>query len=265
MSDHTQLIDTTIIEAIVDGSFSDPFSVLGIHSIDKQSDKVIRAFLPGAEAIEVVGSDSETRLCELTRIHKGGFFEGCVEYSDLDRYRFRVHYPLTTVEMDDPYRFGSSISSNDLYLFHEGSHEHAYRFLGANQLSQEGVTGVRFTVWAPNARRVAVVGDFNNWDERTHPMRLHYDSGIWELFLPQAKAGDHYKYAIHGADGNLLPLKADPYARHMELRPGTATKVPQDEKFSWQDLDWLKNRSEKHQVNSAISIYEVHPWLLAAW
>lgn len=259
MNDHAQSISTAVIESIIDGTFSDPFSVLGIHTIDKQSTKVIRAFLPGAEAIEVVGSDSETLLCELTRLHSSGFFEGFVDYPDLSKYRFRVHYPLTTVEIDDPYRFASSITDNDLYLFHEGSHEYAYRFLGANQLSQEGVTGIRFSVWAPNARRVAVVGDFNNWDERTHPMRLHYNSGIWELFLPQASPGDHYKFAVRGADGNPLPLKADPFARHMELRPGTASKVPQDEKFSWQDLDWLKSRGNKQQTDSAISIYEAHP------
>lgn len=259
MSIHKQVTSNAVIESIVKGNFADPFSVLGIHSTGNRASQVIRAFLPGAEAIEVIGSDSETLLGELTRVHSGGFFEGCVDYPDLKKYRFRVHYPLTTVEMDDPYRFGSSISDNDLYLFHEGSHEHAYRLLGANHVSQEGVTGVRFTVWAPNARRVSVVGDFNNWDERTHPMRVHFNSGIWELFLPIARPGDHYKYAVHGADGNLLTLKADPFARHMELRPGTASRVPQDEKFNWQDLDWLKLRGQKQGTGSAISIYEVHP------
>jgi 1,4-alpha-glucan branching enzyme len=262
VSSYTRTIDDALIETIVDGSLVDPFSVLGIHPGNTLSQKVIRAFLPGAEAVELLGSDSQTLLGELTRVHAGGLFEGCVNYPDLSKYRFRVHYPLTTLEIDDPYRFGSSISNEDLYLFHEGSHEQAYRFLGANHLSQEGVTGVRFAVWAPNARRVAVVGDFNNWDERTHPMRLHHDSGVWELFLPQAKPGDHYKYAIHDADGNLLPLKADPFARQMELRPGTASRVPRDEKFNWQDLDWLKSRGNRQRVNSAISIYEVH---LGSW
>ena len=258
MSTPVALTDKSIINAIVEGTFSDPFSVLGIHDIREKSGKVIRAFIPGAEAVEVVGYDRETRLGELARQHDGGFFEGLVDYPELSNYRLRVHYPLTTVDIDDPYRFGSSLNPGDLYLFHEGTHEHAYRFLGANQLSQNGVHGVRFVVWAPNARRVAVVGDFNNWDERMHPMRLHYDSGIWELFLPQAQPGDHYKYAIHGADGNLLPLKADPFARQMELRPGTASKVPQQEKFTWKDLQWLDKRGPRHRPDSAISIYEVH-------
>ncbi|MEZ5488820.1 MAG: 1,4-alpha-glucan branching protein GlgB [Gammaproteobacteria bacterium] len=258
MSSYQQTIDNAVIESVVSGNFNDPFAVLGIHHVADFSGRVIRTFLPGAEAVEVLGSDSETHLGELQRLHSHGFFEGIVPYPDLTKYRLRVHYPLSSIDIDDPYRFASSLSADDLYLFHQGSHENAYRMLGANRLSQEGVLGVRFTVWAPNARRVAVVGDFNNWDERTHPMRVHFDSGIWELFLPGAQPGDHYKYAIRAADGRPLPLKADPFARQMELRPGTASRIPLEEKFTWRDLSWMQHRGSRQQVDSPVSIYEVH-------
>ncbi|MCB1670142.1 MAG: 1,4-alpha-glucan branching protein GlgB, partial [Pseudomonadales bacterium] len=259
MNGHRQLIDNAVLESVLAGNFNNPFAVLGIHTVEDGRQRVIRAFLPGAEAVEVLGSDSETILGELQRLHRSGFFEGLVPYPDLNRYRLRVHYPLTSLDIDDPYRFPSSLGADDLYLFHEGSHEYAYRMLGANPLSQDGVTGVRFAVWAPNARRVAVVGDFNNWDERTHPMRVHYESGIWELFLPGVAVGENYKYAIQAADGNPLPLKADPFARWMELRPGTASRVPPVEKFGWQDLEWMENRGERQRIDSPVSIYEVHP------
>jgi len=259
MNSETHLLDDAKINAIVSGTHNDPFSILGMHTIEGVDWKVIRAFLPGAETIEILATDSETHLGKLKRLHDDGFFEGSIHYSELVAYRLKVNYPLASLIIDDPYRFGSSLDSDDLYLFHEGSHEYAYRLLGANLMSQEGVTGVRFTVWAPNASRVAVVGDFNNWDERVHPMRVHHDSGIWELFVPAISPGEHYKYAIHDGGGNRLPLKADPYARQMELRPGTASRVPMEEKYSWQDLDWLNNRRDRQRVDSPLSIYEVHP------
>ncbi len=258
MNNHRQIIDNAVLESVVAGNFNNPFAVLGIHSTKDNSRRVIRTYLPGAEAVEVLGTDSETLLGELERLHKSGFFEGMIAYPELTRYRLRVHYPLTSIDIDDPYRFPTTLGADDLYLFHEGSNEYAYRMLGANPISQDGVIGVRFAVWAPNARRVAVVGDFNNWDERIHPMRVHYDSGVWDLFLPGVKPGENYKYAIQAADGNSLPLKADPYARAMELRPGTASRIPAEVKFTWQDLDWMQNRGKRQQIDSPVTIYEVH-------
>jgi len=218
--------DDFVIEALVTGTLSDPFSVLGIHKLDSGKGKIIRVFLPGAEAVEAVNVSAKTTLCKLTCIHDMGVFEGVVTTPRITSYKLLVHYPQASVVVDDPYRFPASISSEDLYLFHEGRHEKAYQFLGANSLVIDDVEGVHFAVWAPNARRAAVVGDFNNWDDRVHAMRLHFDSGIWELFVPGVSAGEHYKFAINSADGSLLPLKSDPFARRMELRPGTASRIP---------------------------------------
>ncbi|MFM1896232.1 MAG: hypothetical protein RLZZ385_1306 [Pseudomonadota bacterium] len=249
------------MESLLKGTHSNPFAVLGPHRLADSDEAVVRVFLPGAEAVDVMAAGAGTTdepLCALNRLHKAGLFEGLLALSHSRNYRLRVHYPLATREIHDPYRFGSSISGNDLYLFHEGRHEKAFHFLGANHRCVDGVDGVLFAVWAPNARRVAVVGDFNNWDERVHGMRLHFDSGIWELFLPGVGTGDHYKFSIQSADGSQLPLKSDPYARCMEVRPGTASRVAEAKAFAWQDGQWMDQRNRHQHVDAAISIYEVH-------
>jgi 1,4-alpha-glucan branching enzyme len=256
------LTDRCVVDAIVSGNLNDPFAILGRHGTDRESVKVIRTFLPGADAIEVLAGDGVAQLGRLRRVHEAGFFEGAFSDQVLSAYRLRVHYPLTSIDIDDPYRFPATLEPHDLYLFHEGTHEQVYRVLGANPLTIDGIRGIRFAVWAPNASRVAVVGDFNNWDERTHPMRRHYDSGVWELFLPIAQTGDHYKYALRTADGRRLPLKADPYGRLMELRPGTASRIPGEEAFDWQDRHWLLERKDRQRIDAPLSIYEVH---LGSW
>ena len=264
MNVRQQLLDEAIVESLLKGTHSNPFSVLGAHRLPDSEDAVLRVFLPGAEAIDVTDREAadDKLICSLTRIHKSGLFEGLLPARLQRRYRLRVHFPLATRELDDPYSFGSCISGDDLYLFHEGRHERAYQFLGANHRCIDGVTGVLFAVWAPNARRVAVVGDFNNWDERVHGMRLHFDSGIWELFLPGVEQGEHYKFAIQSADGTVLPLRADPYARSMEVRPGTASRVGTTAAWSWQDQQWMQSRGRHQHTDAAISIYEVH---LGSW
>lgn len=258
MSNYSPTLDKAIISAVVNGSFNDPFSVLGSHTLATGKGRVIRVFLPGAESVEAVGKDGKHLMCKMHRIHRDGLFEGVMSRKSQSPYQLRVQFPLTTVLLQDPYRFGSTLSNDDIYLFHEGRLESAYQTLGANPIQIDGIDGVRFTVWAPNARRVSVVGDFNNWDERVHGMRLHFNSGIWELFLPAVAVGDNYKFAIVGADGSQLPLKSDPYARQTELRPGTASKVPGLESFPWQDNDWMQTRGQRQNIESAISIYEVH-------
>lgn len=145
----------------------------------------------------------------------------------------------------------------DLYLFAEGNHRDLSSCLGAQLKTVDGVDGVRFAVWAPNARRVSVVGDFNVWDGRRHPMRLRHPSGVWELFVPRLGSGEAYKYEILGAHG-ILPLKSDPVALATQLPPDTASKVASPLSIDWQDLDWMQARGERQRADAPLSIYELH-------
>jgi 1,4-alpha-glucan branching enzyme len=247
-------MDQSIIDLLVGGQHADPFAVLGLHRSDKK--------VPGAVAIDAIARTNGDKVCSLTKIHDQGLFEGIFVDNGTADYQLQVQYPLATMKLDDPYRYGSLINAQDLHLFHEGSHENAHHFLGSHVKVVGDTEGVLFAVWAPNAGRVAVVGEFNNWDTRTHPMRHHVNSGIWELFVPGVKTGAHYKYAINKPGGEALPLKSDPYARAMELRPGTASKVTSADAFRWQDDKWMNSRKHCHSSDAPISIYEVH---LGSW
>lgn len=163
---------------------------------------------------------------------------------------------------EDPYRFGSTIGEMDLYLFGEGRHERLYDWLGAQVMEVDGVPGVRFAVWAPNARRVSVVGEFNFWDGRHHMMRKHIPSGIWEIFIPHLPLGTLYKYEIKTRDGHLLPQKADPVGFAAERPPQTASKVVDTRDYVWSDENWMNSREQRSAIDSPISIYEVH---LGSW
>ena len=181
------------MEALVRGEHGDPFAVLGPHVISRGAERalVIRAFLPRAEKVAVIPLVGDLSFQPMNRIHPDGLFEVAFPGRD-DRvaYRFRwTDAAGVEVETDDPYRFPSTLSDFDLYLIGEGTHYRSYEKLGAHPLTLEGVAGVLFAVWAPNARRVSVVGDFNGWDGRAHPMRLHPGNGLWELFLPGIGAG----------------------------------------------------------------------------
>ena len=182
---------------------------------------VVRVFLPDAEEVEVV--DDKGHESELHRIHDAGLFAGRMANGS-QRYRLRARFGEQVVEIEDPYRFPPILSDFDLYLLGEGTHLHLYDKLGAHPMVLDGVAGVAFAVFAPNARRVSVVGDFNFWDGRRHAMRVR-GNGFWEIFVPGAKAGDKYKYEIIGRDGRMLPLKSDPVAFAAELRPQTASIV----------------------------------------
>src|SRR5690242_499458 len=213
--------------AIVEGRHSDPFRYLGLH---KEGGKtIVRAFLPEATQVDAVGEHGNAAT--LTRIHEAGLFAGAAP-EGAHRYQLRARFGNNVVELEDPYRFPPVLSDYDLYLLGEGTHQRIYDKLGAHPLTLDGVEGVAFVVLAPNARRVSVVGDFNYWNPRRHPMRVR-GSGYWELFIPRARPGDHYKFDIIGPRGQHLPMKSDPVAFAAEVRPKTASivmdlaKVPQ--------------------------------------
>jgi 1,4-alpha-glucan branching enzyme len=247
------------IEALVEGRHADPFSILGPHR-DALGNTRIRVWMPGATSIGIADASSGKPIALSQRLHAAGLFEATLAKlpPDFD-YRLTVAWPNNDYSvMADAFSFGSQISSDDLKLLTQGNHPQPYTVLGAHIDKQRGVQGVRFALWAPNAKRVSVVGDFNQWDGRRHPMRLRHEAGVWEMFIPHVKVGDHYKYELIDRHGQLLPLKADPYAFATQLRPDTASRVgllPEIQSLS-------KERARANVRDSAISIYEVHA---ASW
>jgi 1,4-alpha-glucan branching enzyme len=239
-------------EAIVNGRHADPFNYLGPHFEDDAP--VVRVFLPDAATVKVV--DDAGQVSELPRIHEAGLFAGRVASGD-QHYRLQARYGDREVEMEDAYRFPPILTDLDLYLLGEGTHLELYDKLGAHPMRHDGVDGVAFAVFAPNARRVSVVGDFNLWDGRRHAMRAR-GHGYWEIFVPDVRPFDKYKYEIVGHDGLMLPLKSDPVAFAAEVRPSTAsvvvdaTRLPQP----------LRLERNVNALDAPISIYEVH---LGSW
>jgi 1,4-alpha-glucan branching enzyme len=250
--------DQPAIDAIVEARHGDPFAVLGPH--DVAGGCAVRAFIPDVDAVQAIAAEGDPAGCvvlaTLERVHPAGFWSGLMRQRA--PYRLRVRRGDETTVRDDPYRFGPVLGELDIYLLAEGRHRELGEALGAHLATMDGVDGTRFAVWAPNARRVSVVGGFNAWDGRRHPMRQRGSSGIWELFIPGVGVGAIYKYELVGPDGALLPLRADPCAAAAETPPATASVVA-DTRFDWQARDW-RARQEPDQP---ISVYEVHAssWL----
>ncbi|MBM1195038.1 1,4-alpha-glucan branching protein GlgB [Pseudomonas weihenstephanensis] len=248
------LPDRQDIEALIKAEHRDPFSILGPHA-DGQGGQVIRAFLPQALSVNVIDRAGGQVLGPLSITEVPGLFVG--QFAQLQPYALRINWAAGEQTSEDPYSFGPLLGEMDLYLFAEGNHRDLSTCLGAQVMSVDGVPGVRFAVWAPNARRVSVVGDFNIWDGRRHPMRLRHPSGVWELFIPRLEAGEAYKYEILGAEG-ILPLKADPMALATQLPPDTASKVASPLSVDWQDAHWMHARGELQRPDAPLSIYELH-------
>jgi 1,4-alpha-glucan branching enzyme len=238
------------IEAVLRGQHHDPFAVLGPHHGQ------VRVFAPQAAEVEVVASGTRRKL---DRVSPEGFFCGPAEATD---YRLAMRAGDHAWEVDDPYRFGPVLGEMDEYLIAEGRHRRLYDRLGAHPMTHQGVEGVAFAVWAPNARRVSVVGHFNAWDGRRHPMRKRIGPGVWELFIPGLQPGEIYKYEIVSAHGTRLPLKADPFGFAHEHPPETASVIHGLPQHDWQDGDWMEVRAAKQDRQAPISIYEVH---LGSW
>lgn len=253
-------VDDTALEDLVQGRHGDPFSVLGIHQ-GADGRYRIRVFLPGALGVEFLERDSAGEIARAELIHPAGLFGAIVD--EARSYSLSIQWPNARQLTDDPYSFGPLLGDLDLHLISEGTHYDLTKALGAVPMTVENVAGVRFAVWAPNARRVSVVGDFNAWDGRRHPMRLRSQAGVWEIFVPHLTVGERYKFEIIDRHGNSLPQKADPVARAAEAAPSTASVVASSRAFGWSDHAWMKGRGSSNQTENALSIYEVHAgsWL----
>jgi len=243
---------------LLEGRLHDPRRVLGVHA-KGASDVVVRVLKPNAKRVMLVGHEGE-----LERVPGTPLFEWSGPGRAL-AVPYRVRWQATDDswhEEYDPYCFPLHIDASDLGRFAGGDHIHAHRFLGAQALVVSGVPGVRFAVWAPNAERVSVVGTFNHWDGRHHPMTVRGDSGIWELFIPELRAGELYKYEVLGRETHELRLKTDPFGAQFEYRPATAAVTTAPSKFEWDDGEWMRARTQRDWHREPISIYEVH---LGSW
>jgi 1,4-alpha-glucan branching enzyme len=250
------------IESIVGGYHGDAFRVLGPHQLTDAADGserwVVRAFLPHASSAEVVIAGA---LFPMEKKHAQGFFSASFRREPSD-YRLRVHHWNGDIAVtDDPYRFPPLLTDFDLHLHGEGTHYESYNTLGSHVVDCLGVEGVRFAVWAPNAEVVCVVGDFNHWDTRRHPMRVR-NGGIWELFIPGIGSGTHYKYFIRSRHLGYRQLKADPYAFACEAPPKSASIVTDVDQYEWGDDEWMDKRAKHHWLKEPFSVYEVH---LESW
>ena len=239
---------------MVEARAEDPFGTLGMH--EGRDGVRVTALLPAASGVRVV-SPQGAALGTLARVHADGLFTGTLGAAvDSCDYRLEVDWPLGTFTIDDPYRFGPVLGETDAWLIAEGRHMRLFDVLGAQPREFAGVAGTAFSVWAPNARRVAVVGDFNHWDTRRHPMRLRRECGVWEIFLPDVMPGARYKFDIAGPAWERMPFKADPMAREAEMRPATASVVPRP-------LASAPTQPARAARGAPVSIYEVHAgsWL----
>jgi 1,4-alpha-glucan branching enzyme len=250
------------IDALVSGMHHDPFAVLGPH--DSSEGLVIRVFRPHVRGVELVrAADHQTQ--PFARVQVEGLYE--ITLADQTRedvdYRLRLIWPDGSAsEIDDPYRYGPVLTEFDVHLLGEGTHFEAFNKLGARTITLGIRTGVHFAVWAPNAQRVSVVGNFNAWDGRVHTMRRIAPGGYWEIFIPDLGQGDPYKFEVIGADGGRV-LKADPCGRYFEIPPKTASIVWDSATYAWQDASWMTARNARDQwKQSPMSVYEVH---LGSW
>ena len=257
-------IDAASIHAIVHGYHGAPFDVLGPHPVthDGKQFLAIRAFRPldAAVWVETEGGGRTS----MTRVDPAGFFEALLpDAPPSTPYRLVVVSPDgQEYTLHDPYRFPPLLTDFDLYLYGEGNFLYSYEKLGAHLREIDGVAGVNFAVWAPNAQRVSVVGEFNGWDNRAHPMRMHQPSGVWELFIPGLPEGTHYKYAVKSRFMGYEVDKSDPYGFYAEMRPVTDSRVWDIHKYQWNDDEWFAARAERQQIDRPINIYEVH---LGSW
>lgn len=260
MMNTTAKIDEVL--RVINAEHPDPFNVLGMHQLESQDAMVVRAYFPNAQTIDVVPLSGGQRY-KMDRIHENGFFEVVMDdRKDFFKYVLEITDDVgNNFKIYDPYCFMPVLSDFDLHLFGEGNNHKIYEKLGAHPMTVDGIEGTFFAVWAPCAKRVSVVGNFNQWDGRRHQMRSRGPSGVWELFIPGIGQGEIYKYEIK-TPHNEIYVKADPYAFYSELRPNTASIVYDLNGYEWNDKDWMYERDHSNSFEKPMSIYEVH---LGSW
>lgn len=255
------LLSKEEMEAIINGDHGNVFAVLGIHRNKGSKESFIRAYLPRSSAIEVLSRDGNSRGM-MTKLDERGFYQIDLGNTEDYDYKFRITNDQgNTYIAEDTYRFSPTLGDMDIYLLAEGNHLDMYKKLGAHVMEKDGIKGVAFAVWAPNAKRVSVVGAFNNWDGRVDVMRKHPSCGVWDIFIPNIGEGELYKFEIKTNSNNIF-LKADPVAFYSEQRPKTASIVYDLDHYEWHDGDWMRYRSEYNSFDKPMSIYEVH---LGSW
>ena len=249
------------ISALVNAEMHDPFRFLGMHELNEE-EVVVRALNPEAENVWVV-ADRLDKDIKLEKIADEGLFEGVIKASEIFDYELKFkNYEGYEWQLKDPYSYFPVLTDEDLYFFGQGKHYEIYKKMGASVITHQGTEGTHFAVWAPNAQRVSVVGNFNHWDGRTHQMRVLGSSGIWEIFIPGLPEGEIYRFEIKSQAGDLL-LKSDPYALYSEMRPANASiTYSLEDKYEWEDDEWLEKREETDWLDQPISVYEVN---LSSW
>ena len=252
MKKHPRIKTDPRAELLLQGRLHDPFAYLGLHQ--EKEGYVVRIFNPHASEVSLETAQSSDAL---KLVHPDGLFEWHGTDKPPHPYQFRLKEDGAQRLIHDPYAFNPQISSFDLHLFNEGKLHQGYRILGSHPAQIDGISGVRFSVWAPNAERVSVVGEFNRWDGRIHLMAVHGSSGVWELFIPGIEQGALYKFEIFNVAGKLL-TKTDPYANAFELRPGTAGRAGVEITHTWQDAEWITQRSKWDWLHAPLNVYEIH-------
>ncbi|WP_371374919.1 1,4-alpha-glucan branching protein GlgB [Thalassotalea aquiviva] len=254
------------INAILQACHNNPFGFLGMHA-NERGYLQANCFIPGAMSVSVIDGAGKV-VARLKKLNEDGFFSKTTRRKKPFDYRLKAVFEQDEKIFIDPFSCEPVLGDLDLYLFNQGKHKKPYQKLGAHFIKHQGVQGVSFAVWAPNASHVSVVGDFNHWDGRMHPLRKRLESGLWEIFIPLASSpqpiepGCKYKFEIKDKDGQLLPLKADPYGAQAQYRPGNSSVISAPSDFKWQDQQWLSQRQLRNNRDHAIAIYEVH---LGSW
>ncbi len=251
-------LNKATLNALAGGRYGNPFSLYGLHREDGQ--RIVRTIQPQAKSVALL-LDGVKQPVPMRRVHPDGIFEAQMPPRKRN-YRFRITNAAgASWDVEDAYRFPSVLGDLDLYLIGQGSHRDIFRKLGAHPANSLGIDGTFFAIWAPNASRVSVIGEFNKWDGRCHVMRLHPGNGLWEIFIPGVGHGSYYKFELLDKQGELLPFKSDPLGQFHEAPPGNASVVYQS-RYNWQDSDWAAHKSPVPGMDQAISIYEVH---LGSW
>ena len=252
---------TSELAALSAGHHGDPFAVLGLHEVDGKL--AVTAYHPDVDGIEVLDAKTGRRIATLLAVQDApGVYSARTRRKNRFNYRLRFTRGTDVWTAPDPYGFGPVLGELDEHLIGEGSHLELWKKLGAHVMTHEGVEGTHFAVWAPNARRVSIVGDFNAWDGRRNVMRKRGPTGVWEIFMPELGDGTTYKFELQDSQGNLLPAKADPFGFGSEHPPKTASVVRDLGGYDWRDAAWITARGDKQKIDQPISIYEVH---LGSW